>query len=139
MEEVRFHSLSKQVGEVTVVVVGVVVCHNSSMLEDPLSTKVEEGEGLPNKEVGGAMAAVEAAVAMEEDLSLVDHPDHLFPSCTKQPNLFKLRRLPSLLHLRQVHHPDHLSMHHWHNNFSSFPSSKKSAKQFSQSLPQASQ
>ena len=36
------------------------------------------------------MASVEAVVALEEDLSPVDHPDHLFPSCTKQPNLFKL-------------------------------------------------
>ena len=50
VEEVGFNSPSKQVGEVTVVVVGgVAVCHNNkSMLEDPLSTKVEEGEGLPS-------------------------------------------------------------------------------------------
>lgn len=94
LEEVGLLSPSKQVGEVmvvvVVVVVGVVACPNSSLLEDPLNTKVGEGEGLPSKEVEGDMAVVEVVVAVEEDLSPVDHPDHLYPSCTKQPYLFKL-------------------------------------------------
>lgn len=128
LEEVWFHSPSKLVGEVTVLVVGVAVRHNSSLLKDPLNTKVEEGVGLPSKEVVGAMEVVEA---VEEGLSMVDHPDHLIPSCTKQPNLFM-----GLHHLRQVLHPDPLSMHHRHSRFTS---RKKLAKQFSQSLHQASQ
>ena len=91
VDEVGLHNLSKEVGVVMALVVGVVECHNSSMVEDLLNTKVEEGEVLLSKEVVGDMVAVEVVVAVVEDLLLVDHPDHLFPSCTKQPNLCKLR------------------------------------------------
>ncbi|KAE8723979.1 Protein argonaute 1D [Hibiscus syriacus] len=88
------HSLSKVVGEV--LVAGVVVCRNSTMLKDPTNTKEGEGVGLPSKEDVGATAVV----AVEEGLPTVDRPDHLFPSCTKQPNLSM-----GLLHQPPEHAP----------------------------------
>lgn len=93
MEEVGPLNLSKEA--VVVMVVDVVEeCHNSNNMVAPLNIMAGEGEDHLSKEVVEDIVVVVpvSAVAVEEDLLLVAHPDHQFPSCTKQPWLhIKLR------------------------------------------------
>lgn len=101
-----------------VVAVGAMECHNSSMA-GLLNIKAGAGEGLLSKE------AEEGMVVVVEDLLLVAHPDHKFPSCTKQPQFLTKLESPLSLHIKQVHHLSHLSLQKWQSSFSRFPSGKR--------------
>lgn len=108
--KVEEYLLHREGVEDMVVAVEAMERHSSSMA----------GEGLlSNKE------AEEGTVVVVEDLQLAAHPDHQFPSCTKQAQFLTKLDSPLSLLIKQAHLLSHRSLLKWQSSFSRFPSGKR--------------